>query len=108
MRETPQVVEGAKERGHVASGRLRGAPLRGRRVLAIDPGLRTGCKIVVLDELGRLLAHDAAAYSYLPRSTAYLPPPQVLADALGEAGFVDARHHTLLGGSVLVLSATRA
>jgi len=58
--------------------------------------------------LGRLLAHDAAAYSYLPRSTAYLPPPQVLADALGEAGFVDARHHTLLGGSVLVLSATRA
>ncbi len=33
-------------------------PLRGRRVLAIDPGLRTGCKTVVLDELGRLVAHD--------------------------------------------------
>lgn len=58
--------------------------------------------------LGRLLAHDGAAYSYLPRSTAYLPPPQVLADALGEAGFVDARHHTRLGGSVLVLTATRS
>jgi demethylmenaquinone methyltransferase / 2-methoxy-6-polyprenyl-1,4-benzoquinol methylase len=58
--------------------------------------------------LGRLLAHDGAAYSYLPRSTAYLPPAPVLADALGEAGFVDAHHHTLTGGSVLVLSATRA
>ena len=33
-------------------------PLRGRRVLAVDPGLRTGCKTVVLDELGRLVAHD--------------------------------------------------
>jgi demethylmenaquinone methyltransferase/2-methoxy-6-polyprenyl-1,4-benzoquinol methylase len=58
--------------------------------------------------LGRILAHDGAAYSYLPRSTAYLPPAPVLVDALGEAGFVDARHHTLTGGSVLVLSATRA
>jgi demethylmenaquinone methyltransferase/2-methoxy-6-polyprenyl-1,4-benzoquinol methylase len=58
--------------------------------------------------LGRMLARDAAAYSYLPRSTAYLPSASVLADALGEAGFVDARYHTLTGGSVLVLSATRA
>lgn len=33
-------------------------PLRGRRVLAVDPGLRTGCKTVVLDELGRVVAHD--------------------------------------------------
>jgi demethylmenaquinone methyltransferase/2-methoxy-6-polyprenyl-1,4-benzoquinol methylase len=58
--------------------------------------------------LGRLLARDGDAYSYLPKSTAYLPAPEVLADALGEAGFVDARHHTLTGGSVLVLSGTRA
>ncbi|MEW4531510.1 Tex family protein [Maioricimonas sp. JC845] len=33
-------------------------PLKGERVLAIDPGFRTGCKIVVLDELGGLLTHD--------------------------------------------------
>ncbi|MCE9531133.1 MAG: RNA-binding transcriptional accessory protein, partial [Planctomycetes bacterium] len=30
-------------------------PLRGKRVLAIDPGLRTGCKLAVLDESGNLL-----------------------------------------------------
>jgi uncharacterized protein len=30
-------------------------PLRGRRVLAIDPGFRTGCKIACLDETGNLL-----------------------------------------------------
>lgn len=34
------------------------APLTGRRVAAIDPGFRTGCKLVALDELGNLLAHD--------------------------------------------------
>ena len=30
-------------------------PLQGRRVVAIDPGLRTGCKIAALDELGNLV-----------------------------------------------------
>jgi uncharacterized protein len=30
-------------------------PLRGRRVLAIDPGFRTGCKLAALDEMGNLL-----------------------------------------------------
>jgi protein Tex len=30
-------------------------PLRGRRVLAIDPGFRTGCKVACLDEYGNLL-----------------------------------------------------
>lgn len=33
-------------------------PLGSKRVLAIDPGLRTGCKIVCLDEHGQLLHHD--------------------------------------------------
>src|SRR5207249_3277823 len=32
-------------------------PLRARRVLAIDPGFRTGCKIAALDEHGNLLEH---------------------------------------------------
>ncbi len=32
-------------------------PLRGKRVLAIDPGFRTGCKIAVLDETGNPLEH---------------------------------------------------
>lgn len=37
---------------------LMAAPLRGRRILAIDPGFRTGCKVVALDESGALLDDD--------------------------------------------------
>ncbi len=33
-------------------------PLGQKRVLAIDPGFRTGCKIVCLDQQGALLEHD--------------------------------------------------
>ena len=32
-------------------------PLRNRRVLAVDPGFRTGCKLAALDEHGSLLEH---------------------------------------------------
>lgn len=34
---------------------LLASPLKGRRVLAIDPGYRTGCKVVALDAQGNLL-----------------------------------------------------
>ncbi len=37
---------------------LMAPPLGGRRVLAIDPGYRTGCKVVCLDAQGALLHHD--------------------------------------------------
>ena len=37
---------------------LLGAPLGQKRVLALDPGFRTGCKTVVLNEQGDLLMHD--------------------------------------------------
>ncbi len=33
-------------------------PLRGRRVLAVDPAFRTGCKLAALDEYGNLLEHS--------------------------------------------------
>lgn len=33
-------------------------PLRNQRVLAIDPGFRTGCKIAILDECGQCLHTD--------------------------------------------------
>lgn len=36
---------------------LMAAPLGRKRILAIDPGFRTGCKVVVLDEQGTLLEH---------------------------------------------------
>jgi uncharacterized protein len=38
-------------------------PLRGRKVLAVDPGIRTGCKLAVLDETGKLL-EDAVIYPH--------------------------------------------
>ena len=37
---------------------LLGAPLGQKRVLGIDPGFRTGCKVVCLDAQGNLLDHD--------------------------------------------------
>ena len=36
---------------------LMAPPLGMKRILAIDPGFRTGCKVVVLDETGALLDH---------------------------------------------------
>lgn len=40
-------------------------PLGQKRVLAIDPGFRTGCKIVILNELGQLL-HNDTIYPHPP------------------------------------------
>ena len=37
---------------------LLAAPLGQKRLMAIDPGFRTGCKIVCLDEQGKLLDHN--------------------------------------------------
>ena len=49
-------------------------PLGSKRVLAIDPGYRTGCKLVCLDEQGGLLTHGVM----------YPHPPQNRADAAAE------------------------
>lgn len=37
---------------------LLAAPLGQKRILGIDPGIRTGCKVVCLDAQGNLLYHD--------------------------------------------------
>ena len=37
---------------------LLASPLGQKRMLAVDPGFRTGCKIVCLDRQGKLLHHD--------------------------------------------------
>lgn len=39
-------------------------PLGGRRVMGVDPGFRTGCKVVCLDRQGKLL-HDDTIYPHL-------------------------------------------
>jgi len=38
---------------------LLGSPLGEKSILAIDPGFRTGCKVVCLDKQGKLLYNDA-------------------------------------------------
>ena len=37
---------------------LLAAPLGQKRVMGVDPGIRTGCKVVCLDAQGNLLCHD--------------------------------------------------
>ncbi len=41
-------------------------PQRGARILGIDPGYRTGCKVAVIDETGKLL-EDATIYPHEPQ-----------------------------------------
>ncbi|MDQ3286791.1 MAG: RNA-binding transcriptional accessory protein [Pseudomonadota bacterium] len=45
---------------------LLAAPAGPKAVLGIDPGIRTGCKIAVVDRTGKLLAHDTI-YPHEPR-----------------------------------------
>ena len=47
-------------------GLLSARPVRGARVLALDPGYRTGCKVAVIDEFGKLLDHGVV-YPTTPR-----------------------------------------
>ena len=46
---------------------LMASPLGQKRVMAIDPGFRTGCKVVCLDAEGNLLHHDVIS-PHPPRS----------------------------------------
>ena len=69
-----EVLKEAKEKADVESIRIFGDNLRQlllappvgqKRVLAIDPGFRTGCKVVCLDEQGNLL-HNEAVFPHPP------------------------------------------
>ena len=42
-------------------------PVKGARIISLDPGFRTGCKVAVLDETGSLLAHTTV-YPTEPRN----------------------------------------
>ncbi|WP_431129028.1 Tex family protein [Flagellimonas flava] len=46
---------------------LLGAPLGEKRILAIDPGFRTGCKVVCLDARGAL-KHNETIYPHAPQN----------------------------------------
>ena len=69
-----EVLKEAKEQADIESIRIFGENLRQlllappvgqKRVLAIDPGFRTGCKVVCLDEQGNLL-HNEAIFPHPP------------------------------------------
>lgn len=62
-------------------------PLGRKRVLAIDPGYRTGCKVVCLDEQGNLL-HNDTIYPTPPRNETSLSAKKI--SQLVEAYKIDA------------------
>jgi protein Tex len=52
------------------------APLGQKRILAIDPGYKSGCKVVCLDENGSLI-HNQNIYPHPPRSEAEMSMKQI-------------------------------
>ncbi|MBI3648323.1 MAG: ubiquinone/menaquinone biosynthesis methyltransferase [Actinobacteria bacterium] len=60
----------------------------------------------VVPAVGGLLS-DRAAYSYLPRSMAYLPPAAEMVRMLRASGFPDAERVQLSGGITQLLAGTR-
>jgi demethylmenaquinone methyltransferase / 2-methoxy-6-polyprenyl-1,4-benzoquinol methylase len=88
---------------------------RGGRIALLDVGVprnrlvRFGNGIYfgkVVPRIGALLS-DAAAYRYLPRSVAYLPPPAEMVTMLRTAGFADVADAALSGGITQLLTGTR-
>jgi demethylmenaquinone methyltransferase/2-methoxy-6-polyprenyl-1,4-benzoquinol methylase len=74
-----------------------------------NPVLRWGHRVYfgrVVPRLGAMLS-DPAAYRYLPRSVAYLPPTEALLGALRTAGFVDVRRRLLSTGITQLITGTR-
>jgi demethylmenaquinone methyltransferase/2-methoxy-6-polyprenyl-1,4-benzoquinol methylase len=87
----------------------------GGRVALLDasepdsPLLRAGHGLYfnkVVPAIGGLLS-DREAYAYLPRSMAYLPPPDRMVAMLRDAGFSDAARAQLSGGITQLLTGTR-
>jgi demethylmenaquinone methyltransferase/2-methoxy-6-polyprenyl-1,4-benzoquinol methylase len=60
----------------------------------------------VVPLVGGLLS-DRHAYRYLPKSTAYLPPPEVIRTMLSGAGFLDLEREGVLFGSAQILTGVR-
>jgi demethylmenaquinone methyltransferase/2-methoxy-6-polyprenyl-1,4-benzoquinol methylase len=61
----------------------------------------------IVPAIGGLLS-DRAAYAYLPKSMAYLPPAESMVAMLRDAGFPDAARVQLSGGITQLLTGTRS
>ncbi len=53
---------------------LLAAPAGQRATLGLDPGLRTGCKVAVVDATGKLLDY-ATVYPHVPKTSGTRPSP---------------------------------
>ncbi|WP_413625009.1 Tex family protein [Luteibacter sp. Lutesp34] len=67
-----RVREGAEDEairvfGENLKDLLLAAPAGAKTVMGLDPGIRTGCKIAIVDATGKLLAHDTI-YPHEPRN----------------------------------------
>ncbi len=74
-----------------------------------NPILRWGHGVYfgkVVPWIGGLLS-DPAAYRYLPRSVAYLPPPEEMLARIAAAGFSDVDRRLLSGGIAQLITGTR-
>lgn len=74
-----------------------------------NPVLRWGHGVYfakVVPKIGGLLS-DPAAYRYLPKSVAYLPPPGDMLASLADAGFEQVERRLLFTGSAQLITATR-
>jgi demethylmenaquinone methyltransferase/2-methoxy-6-polyprenyl-1,4-benzoquinol methylase len=84
----------------------------GGRIALLDVGvphnrfIRWGNFGKVVPKIGAMLS-DGAAYRYLPKSVAYLPPREEMVSMLRTAGFSDAEHHQLSGGLTQLMVGTR-
>jgi demethylmenaquinone methyltransferase/2-methoxy-6-polyprenyl-1,4-benzoquinol methylase len=61
----------------------------------------------VIPLLGRIVAGDRPAYAYLASSTEGFKSPAELAAIMREAGLVEVRHRSFMGGSIAVHTGTR-
>jgi demethylmenaquinone methyltransferase / 2-methoxy-6-polyprenyl-1,4-benzoquinol methylase len=74
-----------------------------------NPVLKAGHSVYfgkVVPAIGGLLS-DKSAYSYLPKSLAYLPDPEVMLERLRAAGFSGVQRHLLTLGAAQLIIGTR-
>ena len=97
LREIARIVRPGGRVALVDVGRPQWLPLRAAHSLYFD-------RIVPL--VGGLLS-DRRAYRYLPKSTAYLPPPDELRRLLSGVGFLELEREVVLFGSAQILTGVR-